>query len=260
MAEEKDPKVAAARKQVSRSPAYPFLDLEEAIKKAGLVYSAEKRNPAPRHIIAAHWKYSLKSSGARLSISALKKYRLLEEVKVGGEENLKLTALALTILLEADAAKKAAAIKAAALSPRIFSELWSKYGDELPSDPTLKSFLLLDKEYNDEAANILIKNYKNTIAFAGVSASDKAPEQQQDDGGEDADTDSLLAELNGGPPPPAQKPPPAPTGGALREISFPVLGGNAVVRIPYPQTEESYSTFTQMLALCKAQIVKKDGE
>ncbi len=55
------------------------------------------------------------------------------------------------------------------MGPRIHAELWERYGSDLPSDQSLKRYLVLEKNFNEAAVDELLEEYKQTIAFAGLN-------------------------------------------------------------------------------------------
>src|SRR4051794_18119731 len=83
-----------------RSPNYPFIPLEMALMRAHQFYEEEKRGWAAVPVIAKHWEYSERSSALLQTIAALKSYGLMEEEGRGQERRLKLSELALRILLD----------------------------------------------------------------------------------------------------------------------------------------------------------------
>ena len=61
-------------------------------------------------------------------------------------------------------------LREAALGPRIHAELWERYGIDLPSDQSLKRFLVLERSFNESSVDELLAEYKQTMAFAGLAA------------------------------------------------------------------------------------------
>src|SRR5438270_6210135 len=134
-----------------RSPAYPAFSLKVALDKAQTIYRHEKRTAAPVAVVTKHCGLDIKSSGALRLIAALKQFGLVVELGSGDDRKVKLSDLALDILLSDsdDSPKRAAAVKVAALSPKIHKNLWDHYNGELPSDATMKAYLLRELEFND---------------------------------------------------------------------------------------------------------------
>lgn len=167
-----------------RSPAYPGINLETAIKRADGLYKKERRNPVPFPVAVGHWGFGPKSSGGLVSVAALKSFGLLEDVERSTSGRIvKLTDLAFQILLDErpDSSERAAAIKKAALRPRIHSVIWEKYGaTEGVSDANLKHDLVFNLKFNENTVEEFIKEYKDTIAFAKLTDSDKLSLESED--------------------------------------------------------------------------------
>ena len=109
------------KKEIGQRQRYPALSLEEAIQKARTVFDHVQRSSASTEKVASYWKYGLKSSGWRLSLAALKQYGLLESVGSKKSGEVKLTDLALRIILDSreQSTERDQAIKEAALRPQI---------------------------------------------------------------------------------------------------------------------------------------------
>lgn len=169
-----------------RSPAYPAINLRAAIDRARKFYEHEKKNSAPASIVPEHWGFAAKSSGGRSTLSALIKFGLLEESGRGDNRRVKITPLAVDILLDErpNSPERIKAIKQAALTPEIHIELWNRWGTELPSEATMRTVLLKDLDFTNAAVSDLIKEYRDTIEFAKLESSDKI--KPENTGGESA--------------------------------------------------------------------------
>ena len=169
-ASEKVQKVSRGGRGVS----YPALSLEEAVKRARQLWEHEKKNAAPIEAIASHWGYSPSSSGVRTAIAALISYGLLVDKGAGDSRQVQLTERALDIIL--DVPEKAKALVDAVKSPKIYSELFGLWSPEnLPSDHTIKSHLLRNKNFNHKAVDGFIKDFRDSVSFSGIKNSDKLP-------------------------------------------------------------------------------------
>lgn len=155
-----------------RSPAYPGLDLKAAIDRARSFYHHEKRSSANVSVAIQHWGYSPASSGGRQVLAALLSYGLLEDKGSGDQRYVTLTDHALRILLDdrPDSIERADAIRKAALLPKIHSELFSKWPNELPSNPNLRHYLLIEKKFNENSVDDFISQLRTTADFARIYA------------------------------------------------------------------------------------------
>lgn len=172
-------KEAEKRKRM-RSPAYPFINLETAIKRAKEFYEKEGRNPAPLKVAVKHWGYEEKSSGGLQTAAALISFGLMQDEGTGDKRKLKLTTTALGILLDErpNSDNRVQAIKAAALTPKIHQQIWRRWGDASDaSDANIKHMLILelDPPFNPNTAEAVIKEYRDTIAFSKPDSSVTVP-------------------------------------------------------------------------------------
>ena len=56
--------------------------------------------------------------------------------------------------------------KEAALLPKLHKELWEKWGADLPSDPSVRHYLVTDRGFNEKTVGDFIAEYKATLDFA----------------------------------------------------------------------------------------------
>ncbi|MGA2299482.1 MAG: hypothetical protein ABSG77_02160 [Candidatus Acidiferrum sp.] len=166
-----------AKKKRTRSPAYPFVNLEAALKRAKEFYDKEQRNAANLNVAVKHWNYVEKSSGGLQTAATLISFGLLKDEGTGAKRKLQVTQVALRILLDQrpDSAEKAALLKQVALTPKIHKQLWDRWGSAPPSEAEMRHTLLVDWEppFNEKSVDGFIKEYKDTIAFAKLTESDR---------------------------------------------------------------------------------------
>lgn len=165
-----------------RSPAYPGINLETAIKRAGEIYAQEKMNAVPIAIAVRRWGFKEKSSGGLITVAALKSFGLTRDSGSGKDRKIQLTDDARRILLDtrADSKEREQLIKQVAMNPKIHSTLWKKWGLELPSDDTLRHTLIFDFSFNENSVGDFIKEYKDTIRFAKLADSDMLSNSSKD--------------------------------------------------------------------------------
>jgi hypothetical protein len=155
-----------------RGVSYPFIDLQEAVARAQKFYDIERKNAAPIATAVKHWGYSDKSSGGKQTIAALSYYGLLQDLGSGEHRQVKLTDRALDIIHSPlDSKERKQALQDAAAAPKLYGELLSKYtAHELPSDDTLRFFLLRTKDVNQNSVDALIRNFRATLSFSGLDS------------------------------------------------------------------------------------------
>ena len=163
-----------SRKTKDRSPNFPFISLEYALDRAKQFYDEERRGFAPFPVAAEHWSYSPSSSGALQTAAALKSYGLMEDEGTGRGRKLRLTDLALRILLDArpDSSERDRYKRQAALSPSISSVIYENWPTVPPSDATLHHFLVLELQFNESTAYKVSKIIKDNYTFAKLYKSD----------------------------------------------------------------------------------------
>ena len=155
----------------TRSPAYPYIALPNALEKAAVLWQVEGKHAAAVNVAMQHWGYKEDSSTGYSCVAALKKFGLVDHEGMGDTRQVRLSGLALTILLDKDpnSTERREALRAAALGPRIHAELWERYGTELPSDQSLKRYLVQERGFNEAAVDELLDEYKQTMTFAGMN-------------------------------------------------------------------------------------------
>jgi hypothetical protein len=185
MAEVKTDTASHADRKKHRSPAYPAISLKQAIDRADQFFQHERRNAASIPAAASHWGYGLKSSGLLTTAAALKSFGLMDEIEgaSGASRTLRLSELGLLIVLDKrpESAERAAAIKRAALMPKIHSELWRRYNGQLPSDVELRHRLIFDHwKFNENTVDDFIREFRQTISFAKLAESDTISTDDED--------------------------------------------------------------------------------
>jgi hypothetical protein len=154
---------------MGRGPSYPYVGLEDAIGLAQKMYDYTKRAAAPvDSVITDAWKYSVTSSSGQKVLAALKAYGLVEDAPAAsGKPSLKLTARSIRILLDdQDTAARRDEIRKAALAPKWYEYCWKTWGKEMPS--SMKSTLLIEHHFVDSTVEGFLKDYRKTMAFAGL--------------------------------------------------------------------------------------------
>ncbi len=174
------------RRKRTRSPAYPYVNLEGALTRAKQFYDKEQRNAANVNVATKHWGFVEDSSNGAQTVAALISFGLMKDEGTGEKRTVRLTQDALRILLDTrpDSKERADLVKQCALAPKIHKQIWEKWGPNLPSDANLRHSLLFDWEtpFNENSVDFFIGEYKSTISFAKIGESDKVDSTEVDKG------------------------------------------------------------------------------
>lgn len=167
----------AKKARQGRSPAFPFIPLQKALERTEAFRLAEGGRPkhfAPVAAACATWGMGVKTGPAIQTVAALKHFGLVEFDGAGEKRAMRPTDTAFKILLDKQpvSPERDALIKKVALTPAIHKELWDKWQANLPSDPTLETYLVRDRGFSDGGARDLMAEYKATIAFSKLNEAD----------------------------------------------------------------------------------------
>lgn len=243
-----------ARRSMGRSPSFPAINLETAIRRARELYERERQHPTPVEKIVQYWGYKGMTGPASLSLAALKKFGLMADEGKGAERRGRLTHLAVDVIANPDSQARSAAIKQAALTPSAHRELWERYAHSLPSDASLQWELVRQRGFTESGAEDFIREYRQTVAFAQLEASDRASgaTANEDDDAHAADDDA--------PPPHTSALQAEPrTSSAGTRYPIPIFYGKAVViEGEFPLSEEDWSQFMAVLSAMKPALVARD--
>ncbi len=167
-----------------RSPNYPILGLEEAIKRVRVLYDKERKAQIRREVAVSAWGYKALSGSALRTLSSVKQYGLIE----GSGSSVRASNLAVMIL-HGNQESRQIAIKQAALKPRLFMELLTEdFSDGLPSDEGLRAYLITEKDFmGPEAADKCISSFRDTIEFAKLKEGEYINSRLEDDNGTESE-------------------------------------------------------------------------
>ncbi|MCL4671837.1 MAG: hypothetical protein KJZ64_02645 [Sphingomonadaceae bacterium] len=136
----------------SRSPNYPSVSLGDAIEMIRKVYQAEKRAKFPRETLASHLGYSSLNGRALSKIGAIRAYGLID----GREDALSVSRTALAILeAPKDSADYVDALHEAFNAPNLYQSILEEYGEDTPSEQTLRWWLTQQGYVGDAADKAL---------------------------------------------------------------------------------------------------------
>ncbi|TPL80247.1 hypothetical protein FJ950_26815 [Mesorhizobium sp. B2-3-14] len=165
----------AQKRRVGRSPSYPSLSIQKALEKAKALYDNEGDYAAPLESVATAWGYSAKSSGGRQMLATLGYYGLIDVEGEGDTRKVKVSTIARRILLDEreDDTEKKILVRKVALHPKAHKAIYEKYPVGLASDNSVVHFLVFDLDFNRDAANELLAEFKETARYIGLYEPDK---------------------------------------------------------------------------------------
>ena len=163
-----------------RSPSYPFISLKKAEERAKQFWEKHRKEGARLPTVAPTWGYALKSSGLQQTVGALKQYGLMEDAGSGEERKVQLTDLGRRVVADQREGAREAALKEAAMRPRLFQEYRRWIGD-MPGKSHCLSELELDRGFNPLAASTFLKAFQETISFAGLGKDDNLSSSLKND-------------------------------------------------------------------------------
>lgn len=161
----------------TRSPNYPGFNLGDAIERVRRIYRTEHTHPAEREVIARDLGYTSLNGASLTAIATITQYGLLEKA---GENGLKVSKDAVTIIeLPQGNPERSEAIKKAAFTPKLFSELHNTFGERLPGDENLRVWLIR-KGFNQKATDGVIRVYRDNLELVTAETSGyNAGEEEQ---------------------------------------------------------------------------------
>ena len=180
MAEKSETQAISKPGHKPRSPNYPGVGLEEAVKRVKKLLDADGRAGSPVEAAAKHIGYSGPHGAALVVLSALKKFALLEEQK----GRLAPTQLAIDIINFPEGhERRNQALRTAALSPtayRLIVDQFKAVG-QLPSDTTLRPELIADRGYTASKVDGFLKDFRGSLVYAGLLKDGKLQLSAADD-------------------------------------------------------------------------------
>jgi hypothetical protein len=193
MADEAPTSVTPPKAPKERSPSFPFIPLQAAVKRLEEFERHFGRHPTPANHVGAAWGMKPASSKAAQTVAALKSFGFVEYEGGGPARLTRLSELARTYLRAQQESVKREAIRTAAMRPKALQSFFKQWGADRPTDPVCLDELILKRDFNDAAARLFLKVYDQTIAFAGLGASDMEgiTEPAADDTDEEDEQDTV---------------------------------------------------------------------
>jgi hypothetical protein len=238
-----------SRGKRGRSPNYPSVNIETAIKWARQVYDGEKRTPTTPLIVAQRCGFNGMSGPSRSAVSALKKYGLL--VDADGDK-LRVSDDAVRLFLQPSEVERLKIVQSMAMRPPIVRDILAKYPDGLPSTETLKYHLIAELTFTDDGAAIFLKLLQENVAFAKLDPEVYSGLMHPTSQGDEATAKPHVSVATS-----SQQQRPSTQAGAC-SVRYALSDGNLVVIDPtQPLTEETVSEVIDYLTVYKKHLSKK---
>ncbi|MBU0516016.1 MAG: hypothetical protein KJ621_14730 [Proteobacteria bacterium] len=182
---------------MGRSPNYPSVDLADSITLVRKLYEKSGRSLVQRNEAVQAWGYNSVNGKSRRLLSALRQYGFINIDKKG----VVLSARGLQVAIYPDGdPNQIEALEAAALEPRVFSDIFDSDRAE-GSEGTIQNWLIMEKEYNQEAAEFIARAYKANLRLARLDKTEYTPRQDDEDAnGEEKQMDHQPGTDQGAPP------------------------------------------------------------
>jgi len=139
--------------QKSRSPNSPRYDLSQALEITKKLHDKIGRSAVKAAVAMSALGYKGASGASLTTLGAVSQYGLIDR----NAGNVQISPLAIKILHPVDEAQKASAMREAALTPRIFSEIYEKWND-MAEDSLANN--LIHQEFTVDGAKRAASVYK----------------------------------------------------------------------------------------------------
>lgn len=232
-----------------RSPNYPGIGLPDAVTALQAIWGKEKRTAVVPDTVAVALGYKALCGPARVKLSALKKYGLLQE-RAG---KLCVSELGMRVL-HGQAGDRLVALREAAQQVELFRLLAETHADA--SRDALKSYLLLEEDFSPDGAEKFIEAFLATKELAKLGGTPIMPEAQVNTEAQNINGESPVTSLN-------TPVPSAPLAGAGTGpfISFPLPGENSIeIRLRSKVSRGDFERIKKLIDLSEASLVHDEDD
>jgi hypothetical protein len=253
------------KRQLTRSPNYPFINLGAAVAKLPALFKEMKRHAVGVEVAVKCMGLSYTSSSGKLTLAAMRSFGLFDNERGEGDARVKLSTRALDIVADYQQGSEGwwRAVRDAAMQPAVHASLWQMYGPELPSDDELRRRLVRELKFNDNAVGPFIAEYKATIAFAKLDSGDKIESENGGNTNDDDGDDDMESTLD--PPKTVDRQktlPPIPAG--LKDFPLYTASQKGALYVPAQMTKDEFDLVKKQidsyLEVIQMTSVKPDSE
>ena len=260
----------AVRRKRNRSPKHPAIDLEAAISNVTTFHSKAWDHPVTVEVACEFWGLTYGSGAGNRAIAALLQFGLLKGEGSGERRKVQITGRGLDLVSDPEGVTEARtqAVRDAALAPPVYKEMWDRWGPRLPTDDKkMTPVLLRDLGFNPRATSEFLRNFRATVAFAGL---DKlAPEtqiktaiggdttgQRPSEGGAAQDPQAKTKPTVKAPMEETTEPRDELSSVRVEDYTIPLRGaGTAVLSLPVPLTRKNYENLKGWLTWAEDSLV-----
>lgn len=240
--------------QKLRSPRYPSAGLREAEGWARRIFERDGLHPLDRESAAKHIGYTSLNGASAGALASLKQYGLTADA---GKGLLRLTPLAIDILLPDSDEIRREALATAAFKPELFAALRDRFPERLPSETNLRAHLLR-QHFTSAAIKSVVPAYLGTCEYlasvqgsertglGGGSMSDSSRSERQEDNPMTLHNLPAVREERPAPAPAPALATPAVVG---RRMVFDTAEGEVIFTFPEDLSEESVQDIEAWFAL-----------
>jgi len=160
-----------------RGPGYPGVSLGQAINFARKVFQKNRTNPIDREAAAKDMGFAGITGSSTKALADLSHYGLVDKA---GKGAIRVTQRAVDILYPdpAHPAGKTTALREAAFSPSLFASLRTQFHDGVPSENSLRAYLIRQK-YGSAAIESILTSYTETCRFVQQEVVTESSGQQE---------------------------------------------------------------------------------
>jgi hypothetical protein len=152
-----------------RSPAFPQIPLGEVVERLTAFEKCFGRHPAPLDKAGLAW--NVKQSGEVLA--AMRHFGFVEYAGGADARQVAITEDGRNLLRAQQPSIRQEILRSAAIRPKEINRFWGIWGSDRPPDPVCIDELVLRNGFSDRGAPIFLRSYDKTIAFAGLSETDR---------------------------------------------------------------------------------------
>ena len=173
----------SAKAPKERSPSFPFISLPSALARLAALEEKFGRHPTPANKIGLAWGMKEASSQAAQTVAALKSFGMVQYEGGGPGRLTIITEDGRNFLRAQQESVKLAIVRRLALTPKVIASYWQDWGRKRPIDEVALDELVLKAAFTQSAAETFLRVYDETIAYAGLTDSDKDADVDGDTAG-----------------------------------------------------------------------------